>query len=92
MGATVDTGDINNGVLFQIGDLVSLTGQGVFSGMPNQFLGPVHFITAGDPSSLAFGNSVFGYFTSTSITEPDGRPCVIPPCTSRDVNTNLVYP
>ncbi len=62
-------GNINTSTIFNMGDLLS-TGsqQGVFVGMSNQFIGPATFNTT-VPTSFSFGNSVFGTFDSTSITE-----------------------
>ncbi len=66
---SVDSGNINTGTSFTIGNMVS-TGASVdyFSGLSTQILGPVTFNTSVG-SSLTFGNATFGTFTSTSITE-----------------------
>ncbi len=65
---SVDTGNINTGAQFTIGNLFSTVGLGAFAGLPNQIFGPVTFNT-GVPGSLLFGNDVFGLFQSTAITE-----------------------
>lgn len=63
------TGNINTATAFMIGDLTSTTdNEGVFFGMPAQGFGSVSFNTT-IPTSLDFGNSVFGHFASSSITE-----------------------
>ena len=66
---SVDSGNINTGTSFTIGNMIS-TGASIdyFSGLSTQILGPVTFSTA-NGSSLTFGNATFGTFTSTSITE-----------------------
>jgi hypothetical protein len=54
--------------MFTIGDLTSLRATGVFLGLPPlTSFGPVSFDTTVG-TSFTFGNSVFGTFTSTSIT------------------------
>lgn len=64
---TADTGNINTATMFTLGNLISTANNsGIFAGMPSQFLGPVSF-NISSPTSLTFGNSVFGTFTSTSI-------------------------
>ena len=71
------TGNINTATTFTLGDLVSTTANtGVFAGMPSQMLGAVSFNST-MPSSLTFGNSVFGTFASTSITDPSNTPGTI---------------
>jgi hypothetical protein len=65
---TTNTGDINTATVFTLGDLVSTKSQtGAFVGMPSQDLGTATLNTA-VPTSLTFGDSVFGSFSSTSIT------------------------
>jgi hypothetical protein len=68
------TGDINTATAFTIGNLVSTSSNtGDFAGLPSQVFGAVNFNT-GDATSLTFGNSVFGTFTSTSIVEEINTP------------------
>jgi hypothetical protein len=68
------TGDINTATSFMFGDLFSgSANDGVFLGMPIQSFGSVSFNT-GSPTSITFGNSVFGTFKSTSITNEGGAP------------------
>src|SRR5208283_4238851 len=51
------------------GDLYSTTANtGIFAGMPNQDLGKITFSTSSG-TSMTFGDSAFGTFHSTSITE-----------------------
>jgi hypothetical protein len=66
---TVDSGNINTGTSFTIGNMVS-TGASVdyFSGLSTQILGPVTF-NASVGTSFTFGNATLGTFTSTSISE-----------------------
>ncbi len=60
--------DINASTIFTLGDLRSSASQtGAFVGLPSQDFGSISFDT-GTPTSLSFGNAVFGTFTSTSIT------------------------
>lgn len=72
--SSVDSGNINTGTNFTIGNLVSTGGQaGYFTGLTTQVFGPVAFSpTVG--SSLSFGNGTFGNFLSTSITEQTNTP------------------
>ena len=71
------TGNINTATTFTLGDLVSTTANtGVFAGMPSQMLGAVSFNST-MPTSLTFGNGVFGHFASTSITDPSNTPGTI---------------
>jgi len=66
---TVDSGNINTGTSFTIGNMISTGASiGYFTGLPTQLFGPVTF-SAASGSSLTFGNATFGTFTSTSITE-----------------------
>ncbi len=67
------TGDINTATSFMIGDLLSTTSNtGVFAGMSKQDFGAVSFNTTSQ-TSLSFGDSVFGTFTSTNIDEYTNR-------------------
>jgi hypothetical protein len=62
-------GNINTATAFMIGNWIStFDNSGIFAGMPVQFFGTLSF-TSTSPSSLSFGNSVFGTFASTSIKE-----------------------
>jgi len=71
------TGDINTATSFTIGDLFSTTARsGIFVGLPHQDFGSVTFSTS-TPVSFSFSNSVFGSFTSTSITEAVNSPGVV---------------
>ena len=66
---TVDSGNINTGTSFTIGNLISTgANAGYFTGLTTQTFGPVAFSPAVG-SSLSFGNATFGSFLSTSITE-----------------------
>jgi hypothetical protein len=66
---TVDSGNINTGTSFTIGNLISTgANAGYFTGLTTQIFGPVAFSPAVG-SSLSFGNATFGSFLSTSITE-----------------------
>lgn len=66
---SVDSGNINTGTAFTIGNMISTGASvGYFTGLSTQILGPVTF-NASVGSSLSFGNGTFGTFTSTSITE-----------------------
>src|SRR3974377_1444851 len=59
---TADAGNLSAATTFMMGDLVSTTANtGIFTGMPNQIFGSVSFDTT-MPSSLMFGNGVFGHF------------------------------
>ena len=61
--------DINTATQFTIGSLLTNSSStGVFAGMPTQSFGSVSFDTTVG-SSLSFGNSTFGNFASTSITQ-----------------------
>jgi hypothetical protein len=65
----VDSGNINTGTSFTVGNMISTGASiGYFSGLSTQILGPVTF-NASVGSSLSFGNGTLGTFTSTSITE-----------------------
>jgi hypothetical protein len=71
------TGDINTATKFIIGDLQTTSAQtGFFVGMATQDIGQVSFDSTSG-SSLDFGNSVFGTFSSTSITEVTNVPGVV---------------
>ena len=62
-------GNINTATQFTVGSLITNSAStGVFSGIPTQSFGSVSFDTTVG-SSLSFGNSTFGNFASTSITE-----------------------
>ncbi|MFM7242680.1 MAG: PEP-CTERM sorting domain-containing protein [Planctomycetaceae bacterium] len=66
---TTDSGNINTGTSFTIGNMISTGASlGYFAGLSTQILGPVTFSTASG-TSLSFGNATLGTFTSTSITE-----------------------
>lgn len=66
---SVDSGNINTGTSFTIGNMISTGASiGYFTGLPTQIFGPITF-NSGIGSSLTFGNGTFGSFTSTSITE-----------------------
>lgn len=66
---SVDSGNINTGTSFTIGNMISTGASlGYFAGLPTQIFGPITF-NSGISSSLSFGNATFGSFTSTSITE-----------------------
>jgi hypothetical protein len=68
------TGNINTATTFSIGNMISTASQtGIFAGMPTQTFGAIPFSLA-SPTSLAFGNAVFGSFASTSITEATNIP------------------
>jgi len=60
--------DINGATSYTIGDLASFSDStGIFAGLSSQIYGPVTF-EPGVGDSFSFGDSVFGTFTSTSIT------------------------
>jgi PEP-CTERM motif-containing protein len=60
--------DINSATTYTIGDLASFSDStGIFAGLSSQIYGPVTF-EPGIGDSFSFGSSVFGTFTSTSIT------------------------
>jgi len=65
---TPNTGDVTTATVFDFGNFGTTSNQtGIFAGMPTQLFGPVSLnITI--PTGLAFGNSVFGAFTSSSNT------------------------
>jgi hypothetical protein len=74
---TANTGDINTATSFTIGDLFSSTAEtGIFVGLGHQDFGAVTFST-GTSTSFSFSNSVFGTFSSTSITEAVNTPGVV---------------
>lgn len=69
------TGNITTATTFTLGSWTALFGDGVFAGIPLQSFGSLSFdITS--PTSLTFGNSVFGTFASTSIMNLGGTPFV----------------
>ena len=66
---SANTGDVNTATVFTIGELVTSASQsGAFVGLLPQDFGAVTFDTS-VPTSLSFGNAIFGTFTSTSITK-----------------------
>ena len=66
---SVDSGNINTGTSFTIGNLISTgANAGCFTGLSTQLYGPVTFSPAVG-SSLSLGNATFENFLSTSITE-----------------------
>lgn len=68
------TGNINTATTFTIGNFVSTASNtGIFAGMPTQFF-PSFTFNITSPTSLAFGNSVFGTFASTAITVVTNTP------------------
>jgi hypothetical protein len=72
-----NTGNLNTATAFMIGNAISTSANtGVFMGMPTQTFGSVSFNST-MPTSLLFGNSVFGHFASTSITETSNLPGTI---------------
>jgi len=71
------TGNINTATSFTIGELFSTTAEmGIFVGLGHQDFGAVSFSTL-TPTSFSFSNSVFGTFTSTSISEAVNTPGVV---------------
>lgn len=65
----VDSGNINTGTSFTIGNMISTGASlGYFTGLSTQILGPVTF-NSSLGTSLTFGNATMGNFVSTSITE-----------------------
>jgi hypothetical protein len=71
---SVDSGNINTGTSFTVGNMISTGASiGYFSGLTTQILGPVTF-NSSVGSSLSFGNGTLGTFTSTSITEQTNVP------------------
>jgi hypothetical protein len=73
---TSNTGDITTATMFHFGDIVSTNGTGsqtgIFMGMPPQSFGAVTLLTTGTGFDLS--NSVFGTFTSNSLTSKVGAP------------------
>lgn len=70
---TANTGNINTATSFTFGSLTTTSvDTGVFAGMPAQTWA-VSFMPS-NPAGLTFGNSLFGTFTSTSITETSNSP------------------
>jgi hypothetical protein len=66
---TVNTGNINTATIFSIGDLTVVRGTGLFAAVPPlTSFGPAT-INPTIPNSISFGNSLFGTFTSTFITQ-----------------------
>jgi hypothetical protein len=85
---TANTGNINTAMTFTADKL--MTGgnqQGVFIGMLPQMF-PAFTFNPTIPHSLAFGNSVFGHFTSTSITEVENTVGATGGTVAFDVNGN----
>ena len=71
---TVDSGNINTGTTFTIGNMISTgASAGYFSGLTTQIFGPVAFSPAVG-SSFSFGNGTFGSFLSTSIVQQTNTP------------------
>lgn len=65
-------GDVTTATVFHFAEFASTTNQtGIFAGMPIQMFGPTNLLVK-HSTGLDFGNSVFGNFTSTSITETTG--------------------
>lgn len=72
-----DTGNINTATTFTIGDLMSTSANaGYLAGMPKLDFGSVTF-NSDDGSSLSFGDSFFGSFVSSSITEIQSGPGMV---------------
>jgi hypothetical protein len=73
---TSNSGDITTATMFHFGDIVSTNGMGsqtgIFVGMPPQSFGAVTLITTSTGFDLS--NSVFGTFTSESLTSKVGAP------------------
>lgn len=67
-----ETGNLNTATSFTTSD-VSVTGEGVFAGLGPQSFNSVSFNLT-NPTSLTFGNAVFGTYTSTSIVVADNVP------------------
>ena len=72
------TGDINTATTFTLGKLTTTTSAdgyflGLFSGTNRQMFSPITF-SVNSPTSFAFGNPFFGYFSSTSILELSNTP------------------
>ena len=68
------TGNINTATSFTVGNFISTTSQtGFFAGMPVQSFASFSFNIT-NPTSLTFGNSIFGTFTSTTITVVTNTP------------------
>ena len=68
------TGNINTATTFTIGNFISTTSHtGVFAGMPTQSF-PSFSFNITNPTSLTFGNSVFGTFASIAITVVTNTP------------------
>ena len=70
------SGNINTATTFTLVNWVSTFDDGVFAGMSSQSFGSVSFNTT-IPTSLTFGNSVFGTFKSTSITVTANTPGIL---------------
>lgn len=71
---SVDSGIVNTGTVFTLGNLISTGAQGgYFSGLTTQVFGPVGF-NASLGSGFSFGNGTFGSFLSTSIVEQTNSP------------------
>lgn len=71
---SVDSGNINTGTTFTIGNMISTGASvGYFSGLSTQIFGPIAFNPT-VASSISFGNATFGSFLSNSITEQTNAP------------------
>jgi hypothetical protein len=67
--STTNTGNINTATTFMLGSWTSTrVSDGIFVGMQPQDFGDL-FLDTTIPTSLSFGNAVFGTFASTSITK-----------------------
>ena len=74
--AAANTDDINDATAFTIETMVSTAdSHGFFTGLPTQVFAPITF-SIGDPLSLQFGNSEFGFFASTKIQQLSNDPLV----------------
>lgn len=74
--ASANTDDINDATAFTIGEMVSTEeSHGFFAGLPLQLFDPITF-SIGDPLSLQFGNSEFGFFASSKIQQLSNDPLV----------------
>lgn len=74
--AAANTADINDATAFTIAQMVSTAdSHGFFAALPTQIFAPITF-SIGVPSSLQFGNSVFGFFASTKIQQLSNDPLV----------------
>jgi len=67
-------GNINTATSFTLGNFTTrVSGSGFFVGIGAQMLGSVTFQPSA-PTSIMFGNGVFGHFDSTSITQAVNMP------------------